>query len=234
MAELERAFHLPLPGWPRAVFCSDYAYERAELRLGEGVVLHASTRSLLERGVSALIPGSAARIEMRLAPNDVGTPTVQVSVDGRAALSEDRLRARPSASAWWHASIALAASIAGFVASYLYLLRAATEAGDWPLKMARHMAGWHLLLVVTLFPSSVWGQRVGIRAVQWTSALFFVIHAGIALANLAAPDASGHGGAIALWNALSGACFLAAVLYGNRAYRDMDPVAALQQGRLRG
>ncbi len=233
MAELEQAFRLPLPGWPRAVFCSDYAYDGADLRLDDTVVLHASTRSLLERGVSAVLPGSGSRIEMRLARDDRGTPTVQVSLDGRAALSEDGLRARPTASAWLHASIALAASVAGFVASYLYLLRAAAEEGDWALKMARHMAGWHLLLVVTLFPSSVWGQRVGIRVVQWTSALFFLIHTGIALANLSAGGASGHGGAIALWNALSGSCFLVAVVYGNRAYRDMDPMAALQAGRLR-
>lgn len=233
MSELEHAFRLPLPGWPRAVFCSDFAYESAELRMGDVVVLRAPTRPVLERGVSAVLPDSGARVAMRLELNDRGTPTVRVSIDDRAALSEEGLRARPTTSAWVHATIALAASVAGFVASYLYLLRAASEEGDWALKMARHMAGWHLLLVVTLFPSSVWGQRVGIRAVQWTSALFFAIHAGIALANLGAVDAAGYGGAIASFNALSGVCFLAAVLYGNRAYRDMDPVAALRAARVR-
>ena len=232
MPEFVRAFLLPLPGWPRAIFSSDFEYEGAELRLDDSVVLCAATRAILEQGVRGVLPTSGSHVAMRLERNDRGTPTVRVTIDDRPALGEDALRARPSRSAWIHASIALAASAAGFVASYLYLLRAASEEGDWALKMGRHMAGWHLLLVVTLFPASVWGQRVGIRAVQWTSALFFAIHAGIALANLGDGDASGHGGAIAFFNALSGACFLAAVIYGNRAYRDMDPVAALRAGRV--
>jgi len=232
MAEIERAFLLPLPGWPRAVFTSDFGYDRAELRLDGSVVLRTPTRLVLEHGVGGVLAASGARVEMRLRPNDRGTPDVCVAIDGRAARPEEALRARPSPSAWAHACLALAASAAGFVASYLYLLRAAAEEGDWALKMARHMAGWHLLLVVTLFPASVWGQRAGIRAVQYTSALFFAIHVGIALANLGA-GASGHGGSIAFFNALSGVFFFAAVVYGNRVHRDMDPVAALRAGRVR-
>jgi hypothetical protein len=234
MAELELVFLLPLPGWPRAVVGSDFAYDGAQLRLADAVVLRASTRVALERGVRAVLSPSGSELAMRLESSDRGTPTVRVTVDGRPALAEGALRARPSASAWIHASMALAGSAAGFVASYLYLLRAASEVGDWALKMGRHMAGWHLLLVVTLFPASVWGQRVGIRVVQWTSGLFFAIHVGIALANLGSSDPAGHDGALAFFNAASGGCFLAAVLYGNRAYRDMDPVAALRAGRARG
>ncbi len=233
MREIERGFLLPVAGWPRATFGSDFGYDAAELRLDGAVLLRAPTRAELEAGVRGVLRPSGQAIAMRLVPGPRGTPTVVVTVDDRPAPAEDALRARPARSAWIHASIALAASAAGFVASWLYVLRAAGEEGDWALKMARHMAGWHLLLVLTLFPASVWGQRTGIRAVQWTSALFFAIHAGIALANVGSPDASGHGGAIALWNALSGACFLAAVAYGNRAHRDMDPVAALRAGRAR-
>lgn len=231
MAELERAYLLPLPGWPRAVFCSAYGYDGAELRVADAVVLRTSTRADLEAGVHERLPRSSAEVAMCLAPNERGTPIVRVTVDGRPALEEGAVRARPTPSVWIHASIALAASAAGFVASYVYLLRAAAQEGDWALKMARHMAGWHLLLVVTLFPASVWGQRVGIRAVQWTSALFFAIHAGIAIANLGADTATDHGSAIALFNGLSGVFFLASVGYGNRAHRDMDPVAALRAGR---
>jgi hypothetical protein len=230
VADIELGFLLPLPGWPRAVFTSDFGYEHAELRLDDRVVLRAPTRAELERGATGLVP-SAAAVTMRLGTNDRGTPEIQIAVDGRFALAEGGVRARPTRSAWTHACLALAASGAGFVASWLYLLRAAAEEGDWALKMGRHMAGWHLLLVVTLFPASVWGQRRGIRGVQLVSVLFFAIHAGIAIANLGAADPAGHGGAIAFFNAVSGVFFLAAAVYGNVAYRDMDPVAAVRAGR---
>lgn len=230
MAEVEVGFLLPLPGWPRAVFTSDFGYDRSELRLDGVAALRAADRAALERGVSGTLASAHASLTMRLAPNERGTPEVQITVDGRAARREDRLRTRPTRSAWIHASLALAASAFGFVASYLYLLRASAEAGDWALKMGRHMAGWHLLLTFTLFPASVWGQRVGIRTVQGVSALFFAIHLGIALANTAG-DAADYGSAIALCNGLSGVFFLAATVYGNRAHRDMDPVAALRAGR---
>ena len=68
---------------------------------------------------------------------------------------------------------------------------------------------------------------------QFVSLLFFFIHLGIALANLGPTGAGGHSGAIAVFNALSGVFFLAAAVYGNRAYRDMDPVAAFRAGRAR-
>jgi hypothetical protein len=65
--------------------------------------------------------------------------------------------------------------------------------------------------------------------------LFFLIHVGIAIANVGAGDpADPLEGAIAFLNALSGVLFLATVLYGNRAWRDMDPVRALREGRTRG
>jgi hypothetical protein len=150
-----------------------------------------------------------------------GESEVVIEVDGERALREDRLQAPISRSAIIHAVIALLASFAGFVASWLYLDRA--EDGDaWAMKMALHMAGWHLLLTLTLFPASIWGQRFGIRAVQVVSGLFFVIHAGIATANMFEPFDG-----IALFNALSGVAFLGAVLYGQRAHRDVDPLRAL-------
>ena len=70
-----------------------------------------------------------------------------------------------SGSAWLHAWIALTGSVLGFVASYLYVGRAQTFSDQWAMQMAIHMAGWHLLLALTLFPASVWGQRPGIRSV---------------------------------------------------------------------
>lgn len=231
--ELELRFLLPLPGWPEAMFEGDYSYEGGRLVMADRTVLAARDRSELERGVAGRLPGTDAPIAMQLVTTERGAPDVRVSLGGEEARREDRLRARPAPSAWIHAFLALAASFAGFVASYLYLLRAAEEPGDWALKMANHMAAWHLLLTFTLFPASVWGQRAGIRLVQFVSLVFFLIHVGIAVANLGEDDGSGHGGAIAVFNAVSGVFFLAAVLYGNRAHRDMDPVAALRAGRVR-
>ena len=67
---------------------------------------------------------------------------------------------------------------------------------------------------------------------QGVSLLFFLIHAGIAIANLGPSDPTEPNDAwIAGLNALSGILFLIAAIYGNRAYRDMDPVAALRSGR---
>ncbi len=156
-------------------------------------------------------------------------PGVEVAIDGRPAPAESALKPRPSRSAWMHAVIALAASAAGFIASYLYLEKAWALDSVWSLKMANHMAAWHLLLTFTLFPASVWGRRAGIRAVQATSALFFAIHLGIAIANFVDPDPIHADGVwIGVWNAVSGAFFLLAVFYGNVAWRDMDPAGALQ------
>jgi len=236
MPELEIAYLLPVTGWPRAQFGSDFTYDNARLVLDGATLLRATTRSELEHGVRGHILPSGKTILLRLDVEANGTPHLHVDVDGEPALREDELRARPTASAWIHATIALAASAAGFIASYLYVLRAsaAVEEAQWAMKMAHHMAGWHLLLTFTLFPASVWGRRIGIRSVQGVSLLFFLIHVGIALANLGDGDGSGvgHQGWIAFFNALSGVFFLAATIYGNRAWRDMDPVAALRRGRI--
>ena len=233
LPELEVAFRLPLDGWPRAVFESDYAYDGGRLVVDDHAVVRANTRRQLEGGVRGSLPLSGVDVAVRLVVGE-RTPDLQVWVDGRPALREDALRARPTPSAWVHACLALTASAAGFTASYLYLLKAHALQSEWALKMANHMAGWHLLLTFTLFPASVWGQRVGIRAVQWASLLFFCIHAGIAVANLGPTDPTNPDDPwIALWNAVSGVCFLAAALYGYRAYRDMDPVTALRAGRVR-
>lgn len=232
MSEIEIHFLLPLPGWPSARLSCEFTYENARLEVEGATVLRATTRKEIERGVSAVLLPSGSTILLRLDVSQSGAPTWHLSVDGQAARREDQLRARPTRSAWVHATIALAASAAGFVASYLYLLRATADATGWSLKMANHMAGWHLLLTFTLFPASVWGRRVGIRSVQFVSLLFFLIHVGIALANLGSTDGEGHqGGGIALFNALSGVFFLVSTFYGNRAWRDMDPVQALRQGR---
>ena len=155
-----------------------------------------------------------------------GAPVLRLTVDGKEAVREGRIWARPTRSAWIHAFIALGGSAAGFSASYFYLVKAAGLHDEWARKMGQHTLGWHLLLTLTLFPASVWGQRPGIRAVQLVSLVFACIHAGMALANADLGDP-----AIAFFNAASGALFLASTVYGNRAYRDMDPIAALHAGR---
>lgn len=232
MAELEIAFRLPLADWPRAVFESDYGYDGGRLLVDGTSVLEARDRGELERGVTARLPGSERSVSLRLVTN-ANVSDVEARVDGREALREDRMRARPSRSAWAHACLALLGSAAGFVASDLYLLKAARLDSDWALKMGYHMAGWHLLLTFTLFPASVWGQRTGIRLVQLVSGLFFLIHAGIAAANVGAGSGVSAGEYwIAVFNALSGLFFAIAAVYGQRAYRDMNPDVALRDGRV--
>ena len=229
-AEREIVFRLPLPGWPAATFTSTLTYDGGRLLVDGATILEASSRADLERGVHGSVhAGRAADVALQLTSAERGA-NLRLLVDGQPAPREDQLRAPPSRSAWLHACLALTGSAAGFAASYLYLLKGSAAESDWAMKMGQHMAGWHLLLTVTLFPASVWGQRLGIRVVQWVSLLFFFIHAGIALANLAPTvGADPRDGAIAFWNALSGVLFLTAALYGNRAYRDMDPVAALRR-----
>lgn len=230
-AENEIAFLLPLPGWPRALFQGDLSYQAGRLVVDGTTVVSATTRAELERGVRRVLPATGVEVEMKLVAAGTGHDLC-VTVGGRPARREGQLRARPSCSAWMHACQALAGSAAGFAASYLYLQRAAALGSDWALKMGNHMAGWHLLLTCTLFPASVWGQRIGIRMVQWVSLLFFLIHAGIALANLGPSAPSEPSDAwIAGLNAVSGGLFLTAAIYGNRAYRDMDPVRALRSGQ---
>ncbi len=225
--DLEIAFRLPVKGWPRAIFRSDYGYRGGSLLCDGAPILKAASREDLEQGVEGTLPsGCGTPIGMQLVYHD-GVPVLEVMAAGRVAVREDRLWARPTRSARIHATVALAGSAAGFAASYFYLVKAEALHSAWAAKMGQHTAGWHLLLTFTLFPASVWGQRAGIRVVQIVSLVFFFIHAGIALANsdLGSP-------AIALFNAVSGVLFLLSVLYGNRAYRDMDPVSALLAGRV--
>jgi hypothetical protein len=222
---MEIPFRLPLGDWPKAVFRSDFGYGKARLLLdGKQLLLRASTRAELEAGVEGTMPSGEA-ITLRLTTR-AGKLTVEVTVAGQRAPEEGRVWAKPTRSAWIHAGIALGGSGAGFLASYFYLVKAAEMQSDWAHKMGYHTAGWHLLLTFTLFPLSVWGQRFGIRAVQLVSLVFFFIHVGIALANSEVDTFS-----IAFFNGVSGVLFLASVLYGNRAHRDMDPVLALRTGR---
>jgi hypothetical protein len=225
MAELRIAFRLPRRA--RAEFLSDYGLRGGKLLVDGELALEASSRAALERGVDGLARGTG---HLRLVAGD--DADVRVFVDGVEAPREDRLRAPTSRSAWIHGWLALWGSAFGFVASWLYVRRAEASGDPWAMKMAVHMAAWHLLLTLTLFPASVWGQRIGIRAVQLAAAVFFCIHAGIALANLGA-----EGPGIWLLNASSGLAFLATVLYGLRAYRDMDPLrdcaTALERGSAR-
>jgi hypothetical protein len=222
---MEIRFRLPVGEWPRAVFRSDFGYRGARLTAPGGVVLRARTRADLERGVTGALPGGEP-LRLRLA-TDGGVERVELYVGDDRAPREDRVWAKPTRSAWIHALVALGGSAAGFAASYFYLAKAWAEHNDWAAKMGYHTAGWHLLLTFTLFPASLFGQRIGIRAVQVVSLVFFGIHVSIALANSGMEDPP-----IAVFNALSGIFFLIATVYGNRAYRDMDPVAALRAGRV--
>lgn len=224
---IELVYRLPLEGWPRAIFKSGFGHENARLVVDGQRVLLAGTREELESGVEGELR-SGERVAMRL--TDGGLAIV---ANGKHAVREDRVFAKPTRSAWIHAFIALFGSAAGFTASAFYLVRSsALEKLDpmsavWAHKMGIHTLGWHLLLTLTLFPASVWGQRWGIRSVQVTSLVFCLIHAGIALANADMSDT-----AIAIFNALSGILFAASVVYGQRAYRDMDPIRALRENRL--
>lgn len=219
--ELELSFRLPIEGWPRAVFRSSYTLRGGTLDIAEESVLAARDAEELALGVEQVFRGVQVRLHARRAQD--GKPEVEVTAGGARAIREDTLRATTSRSAWIHGFVALAASFFGFAASALYLVRAETAGDPWALKMAIHMAAWHALLTLVLFPLSVWGQRAGIRAVQAVSALFFAIHLGISLANTHTSD----GLAIAVLNAASGLCFLAAVVYGQVAHRDMDPTREL-------
>jgi hypothetical protein len=224
-AGLRFAYRLPVEGWPQALFQSDFGYGAATLAIDGAEILRAGSRAELEQGVAGALPGGAP-IAMQLVDRG-GALAVEVIVDGQPAPREDRIWAKPSRSAWIHAVLALLASAAGFAASFVYLRKAEALQSPWALKMGQHTAGWHLLLTFTLFPASVWGQRLGIRVVQLVSLVFFLIHAGIALANANLDDTW-----IGFFNALSGLFFLASILYGQRAHRDMDPIAALRQGRI--
>jgi len=221
---------LPLPDWPTVLVESEYGFDSAKLYVDGSEVLRAETRAQLRSGVRAAFGDHDLCMSLH---DDGEAAELVVELDGERAVDEATLQPRACPSARRHALVALAASAAGFVASYLYLERAWVMDSVWALKMAYHMAGWHLLLTLVLAPASLLFGRIGIRGVQLTSALFFLIHLGIALANASEPSSLHHGGAIAVWNALSGAFFLAAVVYGNVAWRDMDPARALAEIRPR-
>jgi hypothetical protein len=227
MAEHRVAFRLPLLGLPRALFIGDYGLRHGQLLVDGKVVLDATPPARLGRGLSGPLPGTAHQLQLQTNDGEV-----RLMLDGSEIPPEDRLQAPTSRSAWIHGFVALAGSAFGFVASYLYVLRAEELADPWSMRMAVHMAAWHLLLTLTLFPASVWGQRIGIRAVQAASAVFFAIHVGIALSNATAVDVS-EGAGIAILNAASGIAFLAAVVYGQRAHADMDPLGDMEHRSLR-
>lgn len=202
------------------VVTTDYGLRRGRLEVEGTPLLEAMSPESMSAGVSGVLPVSGETLTMRATAGG----GVEVLLDGVPVRPEDQLTVPPSRSAWAHAWIALSGSLLGFVASGLYLLRSEALADPWAFKMSVHMAGWHLLLALTLFPASVWGQRGGIRSVQATSVVFFLIHLGIAVANSESAEPRAHGTAIALLNGASGLAFLASALYGQRAWRDMDPL----------
>ncbi len=218
-------YRLPLPNWPKAQVESNFARSCGRVLVEGQEVLSFESQGALQVGATAMLEDH----ELLLGLDSSGAGFL-LSVDGLPAKEESKLSAPTSRSAWIHAWIALLASFFGFLASYLYLAKAEAQNDLWSLKMSIHMAGWHLLLTLTLFPASVWGQRFGIRAVQGVSVVFFLIHLGIALANLEDAARAAQGPGIALLNALSGLGFLASIIYGQRAHRDMDPLLALRAG----
>jgi hypothetical protein len=210
MAELRVAFRLP--DARRLVFVSDYGLRGGRVLDGDRVLIDAPSSAELERGAS----DATGVLTLRATnPDDV-----RLVFGGSEMPREDRVRAPITRSAWIHAFMAFGGSLFGFIASALYVRRAGLASDPWAMKMALHMAAWHLLLTLTLLPLSVFGQRVGIRVVQCTSLLFFCIHVGIAAANT---GPAFDGPWIALLNGASGIAFLAAAIYGSRAWRDMDP-----------
>ncbi len=229
---MEMVYRLPLPGWPRAIFKSGFGYENARLVVDGQRVLLTGTREDLEKGAEGELR-TGETVAMRLTEDGLVIVAGGDAGSRKRAVREDRIFAKPTRSAWIHAFIALFGSAAGFTASAFYLVRSSAlekldpMSAQWAYKMGIHTLGWHLLLTLTLFPASVWGQRWGIRGVQVTSLVFCLIHAGIALANADMSDTS-----IAVFNALSGIFFAVSVVYGQRAYRDMDPIRALHENRL--
>jgi hypothetical protein len=227
-ATLDIPFRLPLGGRPRAIFQTDYLYEGGRLLVDGACVLEAASRAALEEGVSARF--AEGILSAQLATSDEGARLL-VKLDDIDAIDERDVEVRATRWAYVHAFLALGGSFAGFVASWLYLQKAASLNSAWALKMGQHTAGWHLLLTLTLFPGSIWGGRIGIRIVQCVCVVFFAIHLAIAIANVGRSDPTNpNDPTIAAFNALSGVLFLVAGLVGNRAHRDMDPALALARG----
>src|SRR5262245_19420098 len=143
MAELRIAFRLPTS---RALFVSDYGLRGGCLLVDGATLLEAPSHESLVAGVSV------DRFTLR-APDGFD---VRLWLDGEEVPREDRLRAPTSRAAWIHALLALAGSAFGLIASALYVGRAGASGDPWAMKMALHMAAWHLLLTLTLFPASAW------------------------------------------------------------------------------
>ncbi|MEJ7734314.1 MAG: hypothetical protein WKG00_34605 [Polyangiaceae bacterium] len=205
MAELRISYLLPAASPTRAVFVTDYGLRGGELLVDGAVVLAAPSHAALQQGVVGALRSSGQAVCAR----SEGDFDVRIWVDGIEAVREDAPAAFRGRAARLHAALALAASASGFVASWLYVVRARASGDAWAMKMALHMAGWHLLLTLALFPAALWGGRFGLAGVRVTALVFFAIHAAIALANLG-PEAEGS--AIAALNATSGLAFLATAL----------------------
>src|SRR5690242_17709737 len=101
-AGIEVAFRLPLDGWPRALFRSDFGYGRARLQIEGEQVLRADSRDELERGIEGSWDANGAPLMMKLRDRG-GVSVVQVLVAGREAVREDKVWAKPTRSAWIHA-----------------------------------------------------------------------------------------------------------------------------------
>ncbi len=211
MATLELQFEGPA----RARFVSDFGLTHAVVYWADAQVLTVRDAQALAAGVRAALPHGQGELEVRAAHPSV----VVLCLNGVPLRPAGSSAHRSAGAAWVHALLALAGSLFGFAAGWLYLQRAQQDGEAWSLKMAWHMAAWHLLLTLTLFPASLWGQRAGIRAVQLVSLVFFAIHAGISLANALAGGGASEGAAIASLNLLSGLAFLATFLWGFRALR---------------
>jgi hypothetical protein len=227
MADHELRFRLPVKGCPEVVFETNYSYAGGRLLMGEEELLVVASRQELRDGASCCFHDTDEVLFIELISDSVNRAYLVMTLGGRKALTEKELTLHPSRSTWIEASLALLASVFGLWASYRYLALFQQTGEAWPLKMACHMAGWHLLLVLTLFPAVAWGQRIGIRTAQVVSGLFALIHLGIALANFFSMGEKVDTPGIAFFNAASGILFLAALVYGARAHSDMDPVAAL-------
>jgi len=204
MPERSLSFVLPDPGG-RATFVTDYGLRGGRLVIDGSEVLAAPSQEALQRGVSAALVAPDRHVVVRAADDF----DVRIWVDGVEARREDEARSSTGGSSALHAILALVASACGFAASWLYVVRARAFGDPWSMKMALHMAGWHALLTLTLFPGALFGNRLGLIVVRLTCLVFFAIHVGIALANLG-PEA--ESGAIAILNAASGLAFLATAI----------------------
>jgi hypothetical protein len=216
------AYRLPLEGAPRVVFETDWLFHGGRLSYEGRSLVEARTRDELARGLETEFAEGALTVRL---VEHAGENAIEVRLGDALALSESTVFLKPTRAVWIHAWIALAGSIFGFVSSALYLHKASLLHSEWASKMGMHTLVWHVVLTATLFPSSLWGQRLGIRIVQAVSLVFFGIHVCIAISNVGnGGDASNPNDAwIALTNALSGLAFLAAVAWGQRAAREMDP-----------